>query len=79
MCKFDTDVKIELELSRMVEKNQVFIQKVHIKTHRLSKKKDVLGAAIFQETKNYNLIDKNHTKIISNAIFNMKKVDLDES
>ena len=79
MCKFDIGVKIKLELSRVMENKQVFIQKVHIKTHKLSKKKGVLGAVVFQETKNYNLIDKNRTKTISNAIFNTKKVDLDES
>ena len=46
------------------------------------RKKDVL-VIILQETKNSNLYNKNCTQNIknrtSNAIFNMKKVDLDES
>ena len=34
-----------------------FYEKVHIKTHRLSKKKDVLVIFVLQETKNSNLFD----------------------
>ena len=34
---------------------------------------------LLQETKNPNLLDKNVLKRTSNAIFNMKKVDLEKS
>ena len=48
-----------------------------------SKKKYVLVIIILQETKNSNLYNKNYTQNVktktSNNIFNMKKVDLDES
>ena len=48
-----------------------------------SKKKDVLVIILLQEAKNSNLYNKNCTQNVktrtSNAIFNMKKVDLDES
>ena len=47
------------------------------------KKKDVLVIRLLQETKNFNLYNKNCTQNVknrtTNAIFNMKKVDLDES
>ena len=45
-----------------MEKNYVFIKKVHTKTHRLSKKKDGLVVFVFQETNNYSLFDKNRTQ-----------------
>ena len=53
-----------------------YAKKVLIKTHRLSKKKDVLVVFVFQEPSNiiFCLI-KIVLKTISNAIFNMKKVD----
>ena len=34
-------------------------KKVHAKTHRLSKKKDVIVILVLQKTKNSNLFDKN--------------------
>ena len=43
------------------------------------KKRDVLVIFILQETKTFNLFDKIVLTRTSNAIFNMKKVDLDES
>ena len=47
------------------------------------KKKDVLVIRLLQETKNFNLYNKNCTQNVknrtTNAIFNMKKVHLDES
>ena len=43
------------------------------------KKKDVFVIFLYQETKNSNLFDKNCTQENVNVIFNMKKVDLDES
>ena len=48
-----------------------------------SKKKDVFVIILLQETKNSNLYNKNDTQNVktrmSYDIFNMKKVDLDES
>ena len=53
-------------------------QKVYIKTQ--SKKKEVLVIFILQETKNSNFfLTKTVLERTSNAIFNIKKVDLDES
>ena len=64
----------------MMENNYFFI-KNYIKTQ--SKKKDVLVIILLQETKNSNLYNKKCTQNVKNrtmnAIFNMKKVDLDES
>ena len=64
----------------MMENNYFFI-KNYIKTQ--SKKKDVLVIILQQETKNSNLYNKKCTQNVKNrtmnAIFNMKKVDLDES
>ena len=61
--------------------NNYFFKKTYIKTQ--SKKKDVLVIILLQETKNSNLYNKNYTQYVktrtSNHIFNMKKVDLDES
>ena len=61
--------------------NNYFFKKTYIKTQR--KKKNVLVIILFQETKNSNLYNKNCTQNVktrtSNAIFNMKKIDLDES
>ena len=71
-CEFDTDVKIENYYHHNRERLGSY-KKVHIKTK--SKKKDVL----LQEMKNSNLFDKNCTQEMSNAIINMKKVNLDES
>ena len=42
----------------MMENNYLFIKKVHIKTQRLTKKKDVLAISVLQETKNSKLFDK---------------------
>ena len=50
-----------------------FYKKVQIKTHRLSKKKHFLVTFILQETNNVFLFF-----FFENAIFNMKKVDLDK-
>ena len=47
-----------------------------IKTHSGAKRRIFF---VFQVTKNYNLFDKNVRKTTSNAIFNLKKIDLDES
>ena len=61
----------------MMENN--YFLKTYIKTE--NKKKDVL--LLLQEMKNSNLYNKNCTQNVknrtSNAIFNMTKVDLDES
>ena len=46
----------------MMEKNYVFIKSTYHNTHKLSKKKDVLEIFVFQETKNFNLFDKNHSQ-----------------
>ena len=58
--------------------NNYFLKKLTSK-HRA----DVLVIRLLQETKNSNLYNKNYTQNVktrtSNAIFNMKKVDLDES
>ena len=63
----------------MMENN--YFYKTYIKTQ--SKKKYVLVIMLLQETKNSNLYNKNYTQNVktrtSNDIFNMKKVDLDES
>ena len=56
-----------------------FYKKISTKTFKLSKKNDVLVILVLQETKNYNLFDKNRTTTTSKAIFSMKKVDLNES
>ena len=63
----------------MMESNWVVIKKEHIKTQ--TKNKDVLVIFILQETKNSVPIHLTKTvlKRTSNTIFNMKKVDLDES
>ena len=65
----------------MMESNY-FFKKTYIKTIQ-SKKKDVLVIIVLQETKNSNLYKKNYTQNVktrtSDNIFNMKKVDLDES
>ena len=60
-----------------MDKNQIFIKKIHNKTHRQSKN-IVLVIFIFQEMKNSNLFDKNRTQETSNAIFNTKKVNFIE-
>ena len=75
-CEFDTDVKIE-KYYHHDGKQLGFYKTVHIKRHRLSKRKDVLAVFVLQETNYSNLFDKKPSK--SNAIFSMKKVNLDES
>ena len=61
-------------------KSNYFFKKLTSK-HR--GKKDVLVIILLQETKNSNLYNKNYAQNVktrtSNNIFNMKKVDLDES
>ena len=59
-----------------MENNEDFIKK---DISKQSKKNDVLIIFTLQETKNSNLFDKNALKRTSNSIFNMKKVNLDES
>ena len=65
----------------MMENNYFFKKLTYIKTQ--SKKKDVLVIILLQETKNSNLYSKNYAQNVKtrtpNDIFNMKKVDLDES
>ena len=59
--------------------NNYFFNKLTSK-HRAEK--DVLVIILLQETKNSNLYNKNYTNVktrTSNNMFNMKKVDLDES
>ena len=57
--------------------NNYFIKKL---TSKHSKKKDVLVIILLQETMNSNLYNKNCAEYVkNNVIFNMKKVDLDES
>ena len=59
---------------------QLLFKKTYMKTQS---KKKVLVIILLQETKNSNLYNKDCTQNVntrtSNAIFNMKKVDLDES
>ena len=51
-----------------------FYKQVHIKTHKLSKKKDVLVTFALQETKKPSLFGKNRTQDnVKCRIFNMKK------
>ena len=61
--------------------NNCFFKKLTSK-HRV-KKKDLLVIILLQETKNSSLYNKNYTQNVktrtSNDIFNMKKVDLDQS
>ena len=61
--------------------NNYFFKNLHQNTQ--SKKKDVLVIMLLQETKNSNLDNKIYAQNVktrtSNNIFNMKKVDLDES
>ena len=61
--------------------NNYFFKNLHQNTQ--SKKKDVLVIMLLQETKNSSLDNKNYAQNVqtrtSNNIFNMKKVDLDES
>ena len=81
---FDKDVKIENYVT-MMENKQVnghdgkqlgFCEKIHIKTQ--IQKKDVLF--IFsKKQKNSIYFTKSVLKRTSNVVFNMKKVDLDES
>ena len=65
----------------MMENNYCLKKNLHQNTQ--SKKKDGLVIILLQETKNSNLYSKNYTQNVkartSNKIFNMKKVDLDES
>ena len=51
-----------------------FYKKLYIKAHRLSKTKDVFVIFVLQETKNSNLFGS-VLKTVSNAIFDMKKVE----
>ena len=61
MCEFDTDVKTELELSPWWRKIR-FLSKSTYQNTQAEQKKDVLVVSVFQETKNYNLFDKNRTQ-----------------
>ena len=55
-CEYDIDAKIENHYQD--DGQQLgFYEKIHIKTQ--SKKNDVLVIFILQETKNFNLFDKN--------------------
>ena len=59
-----------------------FLKKKLTSKYAESKKKDVLVIILLQETKNSNLYNRNYTNVktrASNNIFNIKKVDLDES
>ena len=60
--------------------NNYFFKKL---TSKHTEEKDVLVIILLQETKNSNLYNKNYAQNVktrtSNNIFNMKKVDLDES
>ena len=61
--------------------NNYFFKNLHQNIQ--SKKKDVLVIILLQEAKNSKLYNKNYTQKVktrtSNKIFNLKKVDLDES
>ena len=60
--------------------NNYFFKKLTSK--HTEQKENVLAIIPLQETKNSNLYNKNYTSVktrTSNNIFNMKKVDLDES
>ena len=61
-CEFDTDVKIENDYhyDREQPEQLSFLKKVHVKTQ--SQKNDVLVIFVLQETKNFNLFDKNCTQ-----------------
>ena len=76
-----TDVKIEQKIISPWWRTITFLKNLHQNTQ--SKKKDVLVIILLQKTKNSNLYNKNYAQNIktraSNNIFNMKKVDLDES
>ena len=58
MCEFDTDVKIQLELSPW-SRTIRFLLKRYISKHTGWAKRRVF---VFQKTKNYNLFDKNRTQ-----------------
>ena len=76
-----TDVKTEQKIISPWWRTITFLKNLHQNTQR--KKKDVLVIILLQETKNSNLYNKNYAQNVktrtSNNIFNMKKVDLDES
>ena len=74
MCEFDTDVKIE-NYYHHDEEQLMFYKKVHIKTQGI--KKDVLVILAQWRTPTYLI--KSVLKRTWNAIYNMEKVDLDES
>ena len=62
----------------MMENNKVFfIKKVHIKTQ--SKKKDVLSSLHCKKRRVSIYLTKTVLKRTSSCIFNMEKVDLEES
>ena len=63
----------------MMEKNYVFIKSTYHNTHKLSKKKVFLKSLYFKKRKISIYLTKTILKTMSNAIFKMKKVDLDES
>ena len=74
-----TDVKIEQKIIITMTENNYFLKKL---TSKHTEQKDVVVIILLQETKNSNLYNKNYTNVktrTSNNIFNMKKVDLDES
>ena len=60
--------------------NNYFFKKL---TSKHTEEKDVLVITLLQKTKNSNLHNKNYAQNVktrtSNNLFNMKKVDLDES
>ena len=76
-----TDVKIEQKTISPWSRTITCLKNLH--QHTQSKKKDVFVIILLQETKNSNLYNKNYAQNVktrtSNNIFNMKKVDLDES
>ena len=72
--EFDADVKIEQTNIITMMKNQ----KVHIKTLRLSKKKDILIISALEETKNSNLFHKSRTQFIVKCRIYHEEIDLEE-
>ena len=80
-CELDYRCQNRIENYYHHDGEQLLFKKIYIKTQ--SKKKDVFVIILLQETKNSNLYNQNCTQNVknrtSNAIFNMKKVDLDES
>ena len=84
-CNYFFIVEIIVESVNLIQMSEQYLEqlgfykKVHIKTHRLSIKKNVLIILCCKKRKIPNFLTQTVLKTTSNAIFNMKKIDLDES